>query len=218
VSSGATPDDDTLVESDTIGVEHYGRSLLTATTGGSIGAGLFVGSGGALHNGGPGSVLIGFIIVGFMLLCTMQALGELTVLYPVNGAFYTYIVRFVDPSWGFAVGWDYAIGWLTVLPFELTAASITIQYWRDDIHVSVWISIFLFFLVVIQVFGVRGYGEVEFVLALIKIVACTGFIIFGIVVDCGGVPSDNRGYIGAHYWHDPGAFRNGFKGFCRYVR
>ena len=200
-----------------VGVEHYGRSLLTVT-GGSIGAGLFVGSGGALHTGGPASVLLGFIIVGFMLLCTMQALGELAVLYPVNGAFYTYIVRFVDPSWGFAVGWDYAIGWLTVLPFELTAASITIQYWRDDIHVSVWITIFLVFLVVIQVFGVRGYGEVEFVLALIKIIACTGFIIFGIVVDCGGVPSDNRGYIGAHYWHDPGAFRNGFKGFCRYVR
>jgi hypothetical protein len=33
-----------------------------------------------------------------MLLCTVQALGELAVLFPVNGAFYTYIVRFVDPS------------------------------------------------------------------------------------------------------------------------
>jgi amino acid transporter len=36
----------------------------------------------------------------------------------------------------------------------------------------------------------------------------------GIVIDCGGVSTDPRGYIGAHYWHDPGAFRNGFKGFC----
>ena len=34
-------------------------------------------------------------------------------------------------------------------------------------------------------------------------------------MNCGGVPSDNRGYIGARYWHDPyQAFRNGFKGFC----
>ena len=129
----------------------------------------------------------------------MQALGELAVLYPVNGAFFTYIVRFVDPSWGFAVGWDYAIGWLTVLPFELTAASITIEFWRDDIHVSVWITIFLVFLIAVQFFGVRGYGEVEFVLSMIKIVACMGFIIFGIVVNCGGVPSDDRGYIGFRY-------------------
>ncbi|OQV09198.1 hypothetical protein CLAIMM_13346 isoform 2 [Cladophialophora immunda] len=190
------------------------RHMQMIAIGGSIGAGLFVGSGSALHKGGPGSVLLGFIIIGFMLLCTMQALGELAILYPVNGAFYTYIVRFVDPSLGFAVGWDYAIGWLTVLPFELTAASITIEYWRDDIHVSVWITVFLVFLCLVQIFGVLGYGEVEFVLAMIKITACVGFIIFGIVVDCGGVSSDDRGYIGARYWHNPGAFQNGFKGFC----
>lgn len=45
--------------------------------------------------------LLGFIIVGFMLLFTVQALGELAVLYPVGGAFFTYAVRFLDPSWYF---------------------------------------------------------------------------------------------------------------------
>jgi amino acid transporter len=50
---------------------------------------------------------------------------------------------------------------------------------------------------------------------MIKIAACTGFIIFGIIVNCGGVPTDNRGYIGTRYWQEPEqAFRNGFKGFC----
>lgn len=43
--------------------------------------------------------LIGFMIVGCMLLFTVQALGELAVLYPVNGAFFTYTCRFVDESW-----------------------------------------------------------------------------------------------------------------------
>jgi len=66
----------------------------------------------------------------------------------------------------------------------------------------------------IQFFGVKGYGEVEFILGLIKVIAVIGFIILGIIIDCGGVPTDTRGYIGAHYWHKPGAFRNGFKGFC----
>lgn len=47
-----------------------------------------------------------------------------------------------------------------------------------------------------------------------KIVACVGFIILGIIINCGGVPTDDRGYIGGRYWRDPGAFRNGFKGFC----
>jgi amino acid transporter len=48
-----------------------------------------------------------------------------------------------------------------------------------------------------------------------KIVACIGFMILGIIIDCGGVPTDTRGYIGATYWHSPyTAFLNGFHGFC----
>lgn len=146
----------------------------------------------------------------------MQALAELGVLFPVNGAFFTYACRFVDPSWGFAIGWDYAIGWLAILPFEITAASLTIAFWPSaaDINIGVWIAVFLVVLTAVQFFGVRGYGEVEFVLSMVKILACTGFIILGIIINCGGVPTDNRGYIGGKYWQDPGAFRHGFKGFC----
>ncbi|KUI56267.1 hypothetical protein VP1G_03590 [Cytospora mali] len=188
------------------------RHMQMIAIGGAIGAGLFVGSGSALHAGGPAALVICYSIIGVMLLFTCQALAELAVLYPVNGAFYTYVVRFIDPSWGFAMGWDYAISWLTILPFELVAASITITYWRDDLNMGIWVTIFLVVLCGIQIFGVRGYGEVEFVLSMIKIAACTGFIILGIVINCGGV--GNQGYLGAKYWHDPGAFNNGFNGFC----
>ena len=60
---------------------------------------------------------------------------------------------------GFAMGWDYAISWLTVLPFELIAAGITINFWRSDLNIAIWITVFLVVLALIQVFGVRGYGE-----------------------------------------------------------
>ncbi|KAK3375047.1 amino acid permease/ SLC12A domain-containing protein [Podospora didyma] len=188
------------------------RHMQMIAIGGAIGAGLFVGSGKALATGGPASLIICYAIVGVMLLFTCQALAELAVLYPVNGAFFTYTVRFVDPSWGFATGWDYVLTWLTVLPFELVAAGITIEFWRTDINMSVWITLFLVVLVGIQFFGVRGYGEVEFILSIIKITACVAFIILGVVIDCGG--TGDQGYIGAKYWKDPGAFRNGFKGFA----
>ncbi|KAF1347142.1 amino-acid permease inda1 [Delphinella strobiligena] len=190
-----------------------GRHMQMIAIGGSIGAGLFVGSGGSLTTGGPGFLLIGFLLVGLLLLFTMQALGELAVMYPVNGAFFDYSYRFLDKSWGFSMGWLYAFSWFCVLPYELTAAGLTIRYWRPDLNVGIWIAVFLAALIIIQIFGVRGYGEVEFVLAMIKITAIVGFIILGIVIDCGGVSTDNRGYIGAHYWHNPGAFNNGFKGF-----
>ena len=123
----------------------------------------------------------------------------------------------MSPSWGFATGWDYAIQWLTVLPFEITTAGITLDYWKNarSVDNAVWVTIFLVALAVVQIFGVRGYGETEFILSIIKVTACTGFIILGIIINCGGVPTDPRGYIGGRYWHSPySAFKNGFHGFC----
>lgn len=64
------------------------------------------------------------------------------------------------------------MNWLIVLPFELTAAGVTIAFWTDDnghpVNVGVWITIFLLMVIVINFFGVKGYGEVEFVLGSIK--------------------------------------------------
>ena len=45
-------------------------------------------------------------------------------------------------------------------------------------------------------------SQVEFVLSVMKITACVGFMILGIIIDCGGVPTDTRGYIGARYWYE----------------
>lgn len=57
------------------------------------------------------------------------------------------------------MGWDYAINWLVILPFEITAAGLTINYWRDDLNIGIWIAVSLVVLSAIQIFGVRGYGE-----------------------------------------------------------
>ena len=60
------------------------------------------------------------------------------------------------------MGWDYAIQWLTILPFEISAAGLTIDYWTNgSINIGVWIAVFLVVLSIIQIFGVRGYGEGE---------------------------------------------------------
>lgn len=82
-----------------------GRHLQMIAIGGSIGTGLFVASGKALSEGGPASLLIGFSLIGVMIYCTVQALGEMAVLFPVAGSFSAYSTRFIDPAWGFAMGW-----------------------------------------------------------------------------------------------------------------
>ncbi|CAG7555248.1 unnamed protein product [Fusarium equiseti] len=118
----------------------------------------------------------------------------------------------IDPSWGFAMGWNYCLQWLFVLPLEIIAGAFTISYWNEAISKSVFVAIFLLTIVVINLFGVKTYGEAEFIFSLIKITAIVGFILLAIVINIGGEPEGH--YIGGQYWRNPGAFKNGFKGFC----
>ncbi|CAH2351272.1 general amino-acid permease Gap2p [[Candida] railenensis] len=188
------------------------RHLQMIAIGGSIGSGLFVGSGSTLASGGPAGVIIAYFLIGTMIFCTVQSLGELAITFPVAGAFVTYNTRFIDPSWGFAMAWNYAMQWLVVLPLELVAAALTIEFWNTSINSAAFVVIFYVLIIAINFFGVRGYGEAEFVFSIIKVTAVVGFIILGIVLTCGGGP--NHEYLGGKYWHNPGAFANGFKGVC----
>ncbi|KAI8672145.1 hypothetical protein LRP88_03342 [Fusarium phalaenopsidis] len=193
------------------------RHLQMIAIGGSIGAGFFVGSGKALYNGGPASLTIDFLIIGVMIFNVVFALGELAVMYPVSGGFYIYSSRFIDPSWGFAMGWNYVAQWAVVLPLELTVCSVCIQYWNDELSPGIFITIFLVAIIFINVFGGIGYAEEEFWSSCLKLGAIVVFMIICLVLVCGGGPSNGRynEFWGDRLWHDdPGAFKNGFKGFC----
>jgi amino acid transporter len=194
------------------------RHLHMIAIGGSIGAGFFVGSGSALYKGGPGSLFLDFLIMGIMIFNVVYALGELAVMYPVSGGFYTYSTRFIDPSWGFAMGWNYVFQWAVVLPLELTVAGFTVQYWEgaQKINVGVFITIFYVFIILINIWGTLGYAEEEFWSSCLKLGATVVFMIISLVLVLGGGPSKGvyDEYWGARFWYDPGAFKNGFKGFC----
>ncbi|GAM85506.1 hypothetical protein ANO11243_035130 [Dothideomycetidae sp. 11243] len=192
-----------------------GRHLQMIAIGGSIGSGLFVGSGSALWIGGQGSVIIAYSIIGMFLYCTMQALGELASLFPVSGSFVAFSSRFIDPAWGFAMGWNYALQWLVVMPLELTAASLVLEFWGVS-DVRPFTALFLFVVGFINFFGIRGYGEAEFILSGVKILATLGFIVLGIIINIGGGPFTSgpyAGYVGDQFWH-VAPFKNGFKGFA----
>lgn len=65
---------------------------------------------------------------------------------------------------------------MVVLPLEIIAGALTIGYWNPDLPKSVFVTIFLIVIVVINLFGVKGYGEAEFVFAIIKVTAVVGFM------------------------------------------
>ncbi|WFD36844.1 hypothetical protein MCUN1_003734 [Malassezia cuniculi] len=190
------------------------RHIAFIALGSGIGTGLFIGSGSKLALAGPAPLIIDYGIVGLMMVLVIASLGELAAVIPVTGAFSTYATRFLDPAWGFAVGYNYWMQWLVTLPLEYTAASIVIQFWdtKEVVPRGVWIAIFTLLMILVNFFGAKGYGEFEFMATLLKILTVVGFIIVGIYIDCGGPSAVD--YIGGRYWHDPGAFNHGFKGVC----
>ncbi|CCH59592.1 hypothetical protein TBLA_0B07760 [Henningerozyma blattae CBS 6284] len=216
VSSARDKDEETLLATD-MNKDLSVRHLLTLAVGGAIGTGLFVNSGSSLNTGGPASLVIGWVIVSTALFTVINSLGELAAAFPVVGGFSVYMDKFVDPSFAFAVNLNYLLQWLVLLPLELVAASITIRYWNSSINSDAWVSIFYVAIGLANMLDVKSFGETEFVLSLVKILAIIGFFILGIVLDCGGGPSHE--YIGGKYWHDPGAFvgttsGSKFKGLC----
>ena len=100
------------------GAEQYSRQLESRhinmiAIGGAIGVGLFMGSGKALHQVGPGLVLV-YALAGFVIFLVMRALGELLMHRPVSGSFAEYAGEFVGPLARFATGWGYWVVWIAI--------------------------------------------------------------------------------------------------------
>lgn len=171
---------------------------------GAIGTGLIIGTGTGLSRGGPASLLIAFIITGSLIYFVMTALGEMAAFLPNDQGFNGYASRYVDPALGFAMGWNYFFTYAIVLPNNLTAAGLIIQYWRPDLNVAIWVTVFAVLVISINVLHVGSFGEAEFVLSTIKIITLVTVMITCLVVSLGGAPAHGR--VGFQYWTDPGAF------------
>ncbi|KAH8830166.1 APC amino acid permease [Flagelloscypha sp. PMI_526] len=194
------------------------RHLNMIAVGGSIGTGLFVGSGAALSTGGPAGVLIGWLIIGVMLVNVTQALGEMCIMYPVSGGFYTLAVRFLDPSFAFAMGWNYWLSWVVTLPLEIVVVTETVNWWdgAQNLTPGGWIAIWWLVIIIICLFGTLGFAEEEFWSSVLKLGVLIMFLFLGVICITGGGPSSGEfgKYVGGARWQDPGAFANGFKGVC----
>ncbi|KAI0329218.1 hypothetical protein GY45DRAFT_1280260 [Cubamyces sp. BRFM 1775] len=189
------------------------RQVSMIAIAGTIGTGLFLGTGRSLAQGGPASMLICYSLVGFIVYITLLLLGEMATQYPVAGSFNAYATRFFSPSYGFALSWNYWFNDAVSVASDLTAAQLVLQYWTTW-HTWVISLLFWVFLVTVNSIHVRAYGELEYWLASLKVVTVVVFIILGIAVNVGG--NQAHEYIGGKNWHIPGApFVGGFGGFAR---
>ncbi|WAO91642.1 AA-permease domain-containing protein [Fusarium falciforme] len=156
----------------------------------AIGTGLVIGSGSGLSRGGPGSQLIAYCTIGATVFFVMTALGEMAAFLLMDKGFGGYATRMVDPAFGFATGWNYFFKY--------------IMYWRPDLNVVIWITVFGAVIITINVMHVSSFGETEFWLGTLKLLIMTTLILSTFIVAMGGGPNHYRS--GFKYWQEPGAF------------
>ncbi|KAL9631474.1 MAG: hypothetical protein Q9204_004215 [Flavoplaca sp. TL-2023a] len=183
------------------------RHVQFIALGGTIGTGLFLGIGRAFTQAGPLSLFLGYSFTGVAVYAMMMSLGEMATWLPLPGAIPQFCTRYVDGAMGFAVGWNNWYQSSITLCAEISAASLIIQYWNgaQDINVAAWISLLIMLVIALNTFAVSVYGEAEFIFASIKIITIVGLIIFAIIIDLGGGPTQDR--LGFRYWNDPGAMK-----------
>jgi len=186
------------------------RHIQMIALGGTIGTGLFMASGTAISGAGPGGALVAYSLVGLLVFCVMMSLGEMAAYIPVAGSFAHFATRFADPSLGFMVGWVYWANWAVGVAVELTGVALIMEYWITSVNSVVWSVICLVILVAINVFSVKGYGEIEYWISFIKILVVVIFVIVGICVNTGALGGVKIGV--SNYYLEGGAFPFGFLG------
>jgi amino acid transporter len=170
---------------------------------GTIGTGLFLGSGGALRGAGPVGALLAYALIGTVAYSSLCSVGEMTTHAPISGTFPHFAARWVDPAFGFAVGWNYFYSNAISIPVEITAASILLTFWDPDTkHAAIYTAVLAVCVCAINIFGVRYFGESEFIFSIIKLSLITGLILCGLIIDLGGVKGQER--LGFRYWKHPG--------------
>ncbi|KIJ69454.1 hypothetical protein HYDPIDRAFT_179263 [Hydnomerulius pinastri MD-312] len=177
------------------------RQISMIALGGTIGTGLIIGSGTALVRGGPLGLCLGYAFVGLICYLVMIALGEMSAYLPHKKGFAGYATRFVDPALGFALGWNYLMKYLIGPSSNLNAACIAMQYWTLSVPLEAWTVVYITFICLVNLLGVRVFGELEFWMSSLKVLSLIGFILLGIIVDLGGNPEHDR--IGFRYWQHP---------------
>ncbi|MBP2032169.1 L-asparagine transporter-like permease [Clostridium algifaecis] len=187
------------------------RHIQLIALGGAIGVGLFLGSADTIKIAGP-SILLSYLLGGFILFFIMRSLGEIAVEEPLSGSFSAYANKYIGPLAGYLTGWTYWLNWISICMAEVTAIGIYIDFWYPS--VPKWVSAFtaLIIMIIINLINVKAYGEFEFWFSIIKVVTIVGMIVIGTIMITTGI--GNKGVIVglSNLWTNGGFFPNGIKG------
>ena len=110
------------------------RHIQLIAIGGTIGTGLFVSIGAGLAKGGPGSLLLSYLLYSCVLALVNNSIAEMTTYMPVSGGFIRLAGRWVDDALGFCAGWNFFFYEALLIPFEITALNLVLSFWSEKMR------------------------------------------------------------------------------------
>lgn len=183
------------------------RHVTMITLGGIIGASLFVGSANIVRATGPAATLT-YLAGGLLVYLAMQMLGEMAAARPAVGSFMEY-ARVGLGSWAaYIVGWLYWYFWVGVIAYEAVVGGGILHGWFPQVPAWAGSLALLAIFVATNVVSLRSFGETEFWLASIKVVAIVVFLAAGTLFALGLWP-DSALSIDS-LWAHGGFAPNGF--------
>ncbi|KAF9892702.1 hypothetical protein FE257_001104 [Aspergillus nanangensis] len=175
------------------------RHVQLMAIGGSIGTGLFVGIGNYLRDAGPLSVLLGYMVWGLMFILPVNlSVGEMCAYLPIKGSIFELAARYVDPAFGFAMGWVYFYAGLMLVCTEYSAVATIMGYWELDVNPAVWVAMAMVVCFLLNIVAVKYYGEAEFLMASTKILLLLGLVFLTFITMVGGNPKHDA--YGFRHW------------------
>ncbi|UOQ83392.1 amino acid permease [Gracilibacillus salinarum] len=145
-----------------------------------VGAGFFLGTSLSIKTAGP-SILIGYLLAGMTTYIVFSALAEMTVNDPQEGSFRTYAKKAFGHSVGFMSGWMYWLSGILIMSSEIVALSTFTQFWLPNIPLWVFSVIYASLGFGINLLGVKNFGQIESLFAVVKIATLVIFIGFGLM-------------------------------------
>ncbi|GAA5893639.1 hypothetical protein JCM6882_007867 [Rhodosporidiobolus microsporus] len=185
-------------------LESYHVNLIAM--GGSIGTATFVYIGSGLTSAGPLGLLLGYtwwtVVIYIVAMCQM----EMVTFWPTDMAFARNAARYIDDAWGVCAGWCFWTQVTCTIAYEVTAATIVIDYWPAAlaVHPAVFISIILVTYFLMNIWDSRYFGHAEFGFSIAKILLSFGLLAFTFITMVGGNPVHDK--FGFRYWREPGLF------------
>ena len=189
------------------------RHIHFIALGSAIGTGLFYGSAGAIQAAGP-SVLLVYLLGGAVVYFMLRALGEMSVRNPVRGSFAVYCRKYLGGWGGYITGWMFAFEMMIVCLADLTAITIYMKFWFPTTPAWVWVTVTLLIISAANLAAVRLFGELEFLLTLIKVGAVVAMIVGGAAILAFNLGSQPETMGVSNLWSDGGFFANGLSGMA----